>query len=199
MKIEKKYWLNIIILFFLFIVLPQLIFNNNRIEKSNNENIKKNELALALKHKKSRKHILNKKLTTIDKIVENFEINNNQLLFFFNGFDCPKCINIGFELIKELDSIKLNIDTYVIGSNTNFSHIQLTNNYFKTIYEDRNDLIRKELKFTLTPVILVLENQKIIDCYYPTVLNIIEERRDFIKRLIAKVNTNNLSSDIDNG
>ncbi len=90
-----------------------------------------------------------------------------KVIYLITDGNCGNCLKEGFEIIKEIDS-KKSIDNYVIGSNINFGLIQLQNDYKKWIFEDNDNLIRKELMFSLTPVVLFLDTSNVIlDLYHP--------------------------------
>ena len=50
------------------------------------------------------------------------------------------------------------------------SHAQIRNEYVEYVYNDVNDLIRKELKYIQTPIVISLDkNNVILDYIFPNV------------------------------
>ena len=106
-----------------------------------------------------KKSLLGKKISSLKEIVTDTLPLGNSVLMIYNGFDCSTCIDIGFNIIKQADSLKKR--SFVIGTQSSFHSEQNRNNYHKYIYNDKKDLIRKELNHISTPVLLYIneENQ----------------------------------------
>lgn len=63
------------------------------------------------------------------------------------------------------------------------SSIQDRNNYSSYIYVDDSGLIRRELKYCLTPVVFLLDSSKIIKTYFPKNQYDRQAQHDFIEEI----------------
>lgn len=128
---------------------------------------------LSEKYSQFKSNLINKKLLSIKMIITNIHIDKKIYLLVYNGFDCQLCIDKGYKIIKNISSNSLG-EFYIIASNTNISSDQIRNEYYDTIYHDKKERIRKEIKFIPTPVLFqISKDYKIIDAFFP--LNIEQE------------------------
>jgi hypothetical protein len=79
--------------------------------------------------------------------------SEEKIILLYTGYDCQSCVDRGFEIIKRIDSMYPARKSYIITSQSNIGFDQERNGYYKYIYNDRTELIRKELDFVLTPMI----------------------------------------------
>ena len=87
------------------------------------------------------------------------------LVFLFSGFDCQPCIKDGFRFARQAEDDFHEI--YLVGSNANVGMLQLRYDYHRFIYNDVKEIIRKELKYILTPVFLLLNKKgEIVSIHY---------------------------------
>lgn len=112
--------------------------------------------------------IVGKKLDLIKNIVGESSNISNKFMLIYNGFDCRSCINSGYRMVNKIDSLAGLQMCYVIATSTSVARDQLDNNYINFVFYDEHDLIRRELKYIYTPVILKLNSNNIIsDLYFP--------------------------------
>jgi len=130
------------------------------------------------------KEFVGKILNSVERVVESFHLDTRKLktIVIYSGFDCSVCVRKSFSIIKTLKN--KNINVYVVATSTNINRDQiryhLRNVY---IWEDKHDLIRKELKFIPTPVLVILNNKnKIVNGY---VINLETDERE-IAALVGK-------------
>jgi hypothetical protein len=121
------------------------------------------------KEDKLKDRFVDKKIKSINKILfDEKELNEKKVVLVYTGFDCQSCVDKGFQIIKILSAPKVNNKVYIIASNSNIGNDQNRNNYYDFVYNDVNELIRNELKFIYTPVILVLDkDNRIIHINFP--------------------------------
>jgi len=170
--INKKY-------LYYFILTLLLSCKNDTVNK-NGTSIKKTDLL-----EKQIDIIKNKKILSLAKVLGDSTILKNHVLFLYNGYDCGSCIDIGYEMSKKMDSLIGNQLVYIISTSANIGQDQLKNNYQKFVYNDENDLIRKDLKFIKTPVFLYLDSKnKIKNAFYPNYNRDVNKENLFIKACI---------------
>lgn len=118
-------------------------------------------------------------VTSLDSILQGEDKKAN-VIFLFNFYDCGSCIDSGFQLVKRMDEFNKRKFAPIISSMGSPSLYQSHNEYFEFIYLDNNDLIRKELKYVQTPIILRLDsNRVILDYFFPNVSDEEEYKRFF--------------------
>ena len=85
-------------------------------------------------------------------------------------YDCNKCVQKGFYLCKKINNIYNEEVVSVVSINSDVGADQLKYNYKSYIYMDKHDDLRRELKYVLTPILLLINKKyKILDCYFPQV------------------------------
>jgi len=135
--------------------------------------------------------IKNRKIQSLKNIFGDSIQTKNRVIFLYNGYDCETCVDIGYEMLKKMDSISQTQMVYVISTSANIGRDQLKNNYTSYVYEDEKDLIRKELKFIYTPVFISFNsNNKIDNAFFPNYNRNKKKENDFIKNCIKKTYTN---------
>jgi len=176
MKIRIQY----IVIGFFIILLSIFSYNNYREHLNKPISIK-----FASKLSKVRKALLGKGVTSFARLIDDSLQNKNYyIVLIYTGFDCGGCVANGFYLVRQIDSLYSQQKVFVVGSNTNFSRDQLLHEYEGYIWIDSKDIIRKELKFLATPVVLLLDRSlKILEVYLPQPNDDRKKRLDFIDRL----------------
>jgi hypothetical protein len=129
----------------------------------------KDETVIETKEEKLQSRFVNKTLESINLILFNGEeINKKKIILIYSGYDCQSCVDKGFLILKTLLSQNENHKVFIISSNTNIGRDQERNNYYDFVYNDEKDLLRQELKFIYTPVLLILDkDNRIMDVYFP--------------------------------
>lgn len=113
--------------------------------------------------------LLDKQLLSIDSILENKE-KQKTVLLLFNYYDCGSCIDSAFQLVKRIDESNNRKMVSVISTMGSPIAFQVRNHYEEYVYSDDKDLIRKELKYVQTPILILLDAEKRIKCYmFPNV------------------------------
>ncbi|HJA83837.1 MAG TPA: hypothetical protein H9785_07720 [Candidatus Bacteroides intestinavium] len=99
-----------------------------------------------------------KSLCSADSIIGKTE-GEKRILYIFNFYDCPSCINNGFAAVQQIDSIAGDGTVKAIASMfQEVSSTQRQTCYKGYIYIDTKDRIRKELKYAPTPMLLILDD-----------------------------------------
>ncbi|MCG8307104.1 MAG: hypothetical protein MI975_06890 [Cytophagales bacterium] len=128
---------------------------------------------------------MNKEVKTLNKILGDSICLSYKVIFLYNGFDCEACIDNGYAIVNKIDSISKKQIVYTISTSANKSRDQLKNNYFNYVFEDGHDLVRRELKYIYTPVLLKLDSSnKIRDVYFPIYVRDLKSENEFIKKCI---------------
>lgn len=111
------------------------------------------------------------RLESLPGIIPDFRYpDSGCVLFLFSGYNCDTCIELGFNIMTHLTEGGMSSDAiFVVGSDTDVGSIQLRYNYREMIYPDNENLIRQELKFIYTPIILLFDGQgRITDVLFPS-------------------------------
>lgn len=147
-----------------------------------NESTSKNNLL-----NQQKESIKGKQIKVLSKILKDSIKTSNKTIFLYNGFDCGTCIDIGYELAKKIDSLKQLKIVYIISTSTNIGRDQIKYNYTDFVYNDEKDLIRKELKFIYTPVLLSLDAEsKISSVFFPSSNRDFKAEENFIIESVSK-------------
>ncbi|MGC9472527.1 MAG: hypothetical protein ACP5D1_13425, partial [Bacteroidales bacterium] len=85
-------------------------------------------------------------------------------LLYFSGYDCDPCIFRSFELLKIIK--QLNWETLVVLSDGSVGEIRRKFDYNGYIYQDHDFLLNRQLNYTGTPVLLILDSLLIIKSTY---------------------------------
>lgn len=108
-------------------------------------------------------------VTSLDSILQGKD-RNADIVFLYNFYDCGSCVDSGFQLVKRIDEFYKNKSVPIISSMGSPTLYQSRNQYFKFVYSDINDLIRKELKYVQTPIMIRVDSNRIIlDYLFPNV------------------------------
>ena len=107
-------------------------------------------------------------INSIDSILD-IEKKGNFIIYIFNYYDCGDCVNAGFYISKKIDTLYGQQIVYPIASMIDTpSEYQKVNEYYEYIYIDDKDLIRRELKYMPTPVLLLMnDNNMILNVFFP--------------------------------
>lgn len=169
------------ILIFAFIIVAFTccsLFFSRIYQKNNNE-----DYCIAyFESIKKYENLLGKKISSIPIIIDEKSSNQLIVLYLFSAGDCSACIDRGFSFIQNNIS-KLKIPYFVVSDNASISSIQDRNNYSSYIYVDDSGLIRRELKYCLTPVVFLLDSSKIIKTYFPKNQYDRQAQHDFIDEI----------------
>ena len=110
-----------------------------------------------------------KRITSLDSLLLGDD-KKASVFFLYNYYDCNSCIDSGYQLVKRIDRYFGRKYVPVISSMGSPSHAQIRNEYVEYVYNDVNDLIRKELKYIQTPIVISLDkNNVILDYIFPNV------------------------------
>jgi len=137
---------------------------------------------------KSQKEFLTKKrITSLNKILGDSIITAKHVVFLYNGFDCGTCIDIGYRVSKTIDSLVQTQMVYIISTSANIGADQLRNEYINFVHNDEHDLVRSELRYIYTPVLLFLDSTSRIDAiYYPNYNRNVKEENAFVLNCLKK-------------
>lgn len=173
--------------FFIFLFNSLFISCNSNVNKDisteNNTKIEKQYDVL----KEQSSMLKNKKIKFLRKVLGDTIITSNQVLFLYNGNDCDTCIDRGYEMVKKIDSTMNKQSVFIISTSTNIGRDQLKNSYKNFIYNDEHDIIRKELKYIYTPVLIYLNsNNKINEVFYPSYKRDLKKEKYFLESVIRQ-------------
>lgn len=109
------------------------------------------------------------RITSLDSILQGMD-KNAEMILLYNFYDCESCVDSGFQLVKRLDEFYKRKSVPIISSMGSPTPYQSRNQYFEYVYSDTNDLIRKELKYVQTPIMIRVDsNRVILDYLFPNV------------------------------
>ena len=74
-------------------------------------------------------------------------------------------MGLGFSVTKEIDSLYHERKVAVISTVGSSSFYQKRNAYYEYVYADSKDLIRKELKYIPTPIMILMDSLNTIRNY----------------------------------
>jgi hypothetical protein len=129
--------------------------------------------------------LMGKTIYSIKNIV-NMQRQGNFVVFIFNYYDCETCVDCGFHISKKIDLLSDKQMVYPIASMMNPTVYQQRNQYYEYIYTDDRDLIRRELKYIPTPVLILMNDKNtVLDVFFPKdTLN--ENHQRFIESCLTK-------------
>ena len=153
----------------LFILLIFLFSCNKNGQRVKNEQIISIEETIASTEEKLQDRFINKKLESVNTILfDGKAVEDKKIILIYTGFDCQSCVDKGYLILKDLQSQNEKLKIYVVATNANIGGDQERNEFYDYIYNDKQELIRMEMKFIYTPVILVLDNDnRIIHLNFP--------------------------------
>ena len=153
-----------------FFVLLLFLFscNQNR-QKIIEEMIIASDESVISTEEKMQDRFINRQLESVNTILfDGKSLDDKKVLLVYTGFDCQSCVDKGFLVLKNLQSQNTGHKVYVVATNANLGRDQERNEFNDLVYNDMNELIRTELKFLYTPVILVLDtDNRIIHLDFP--------------------------------
>lgn len=129
-----------------------------------------------------------KTLSSPDSIIGESQ-KGRKILYVFNFYDCPSCIDNGFAAVKQIDSVAGDGTVKVIASMfQEVTSTQRQNQYRNYIYIDEKDRIRKELNYAPTPMLLIIDDScKIEDAFiFDTSGGNANTLKAFIEKCISK-------------
>lgn len=150
---------------YLTIVLFMVILGSCATKDSNDKskNLKVNNI-----FEQQRSAVLGKKINSIVTILGDSINAECKVILLYDGYDCETCIDVGYEMLKRIDDLAGRQKAYVITTSLNIGRDQAKNEYFNYVYYDEHDIIRKELKYIYTPVLLKLDSAvKVEEIFFP--------------------------------
>lgn len=132
-----------------------------------------------------RNAILGKKISSIVTILGDSINAENKVILLYDGYDCENCIDVGYEMSKRIDELSDQQKVYIITTSLNIGSDQIKNGYVKYVFYDEHDIIRKELKYIYTPVLLKLDTlEKVVEVFFPSY-----KRNEQLEDLFIKICT----------
>jgi hypothetical protein len=108
-----------------------------------------------------------KKASSVDAVITD-KGTDNCFIYIFSFYDCTNCVDAGFYYCKALDAAVGRHIAFPIATLTSPSYYQERTNYAEYVYYDKEDVLRKELKFIPTPTLLLLDKDRTIhSCFMP--------------------------------
>jgi len=146
----------IITLFF-----PLFVFSCNHNQQKNiKDKVDLTEESAKSTEEKLHDRFINKKLESINEILSDRNtIDDKKILLIYTGFDCQSCVDKGYLILKSIKSQDDNQKIFIISTNANIGGDQERNEFYDFVFNDKQELIRTELKFIYTPVIIVLDKE----------------------------------------
>lgn len=159
-------------------------------EKKNDElNVKKTAEKTNVIKQQQILNIKGKEIKSLTKVLGDSVTPERKVFFLYNGFDCDTCIDIGYEMAKKIDSINKGKLVYIISTSSNIGSDQAKNLYRNFVFNDEADLIRKELKYIYTPVLISLNKNSIVNnVFFPNYIRNKKKENDFIRECITNAN-----------
>ena len=126
--------------------------------------------------------LLGKKVASVDSILP---YQKNKTVFLFNYYDCGSCVDAGFLITKRIDSLYGGQRVYIVSTMGDPLYYQKRNSYDYYVYLDSKDLIRKELKYIQTPIVILFDSANYVQDYiFPNVSDS-GEITSFIKSTVS--------------
>ena len=143
------------------------------------------EMALLNEKSKDVEFLKGKTLHSVDSILGSDE-KKNRILYVFNYYDCDDCIKKGFKAVEYLDKNRKESVSVIVSMFQEITSTQRRSGYRGYIYKDEKDLIRKELKYAPTPMMLILdEENRIVDvCIFDFLLGE-KDSDDFLEKCLS--------------
>lgn len=133
-----------------------------------------------------KENLIGKKIKAIGAIIGDSVNLSNKVVLLYDGFDCETCIDLGYEMSKRIDEKAGKRLVYVITTSLRIDRDQSKNSYKNYVFSDEHDIIRKELKYIYTPVLLKMDSLvKIIDVYFPNYQRDLNSELKFINNAVA--------------
>lgn len=174
---KVRFFLIIIILILFIISLVSYFLRENK-EKSNDVYYIESYKASVSKYQ----HLIGDSITSLPLIIDENSRNETFILYLFAAGDCDMCISRGFSFLK--DSLShMGVRICVVSDNASISSIQDKNNYTSYVYIDDSGLIRRELKYCLTPVFFLLDSCVIKQTYFPKNVYDVSAQLEFLKAI----------------
>lgn len=134
-----------------------------------------------------RNAILGRSISSIGTILGDSIDAENKVILIYDGYDCETCIDVGYEMSKRIDELANKQKAYVITTSTNIGRDQAKNAYTNYVYYDEHDIIRKELKYIFTPVLLKLDSvAEVEEIFFPSYQRILENETRFVNQSVSK-------------
>jgi hypothetical protein len=117
------------------------------------------------KEEKLAGRFMDRKTASIGKVISANEEeygHKEKVILLYSGYDCQSCVDKGYEIIKKIDSLYSARKTYIVASQSNIGFDQERNGYYKYVYDDNTESIRKELDFVPAPMIFKLNKEDVI-------------------------------------
>ena len=119
------------------------------------------------KFEKQKQFLHEQAIPSISIVLQDTIFVGRCVLLLYGETDCDNCVKKGFAIINKLDSLNIP-NIFVLTPNNNPGRYQLLYDYHKYIYVDKQDLIRKDLKYITTPILIALdENKKVQQVLFP--------------------------------
>lgn len=151
----KNRVLNRILLFFITLIL--LLAFNIFYKRLVSENKELQPTIGQEKYESLKNTLVGKKLEYFSQITGMVRSGNKYILFLYMGVDCGNCINNGFEIIREADSLLTSQNFNVFAENSNISKDHEIFKYHYYIYDDFKGKIRHALGYIYTPAFIILD------------------------------------------
>lgn len=168
-----------------FIISLMILFQNNDVRNEKDKKIRdemKNALILKLQNKSSRLNGI--QIKSLSRVLGDSLNGKEKIVFYYSGSDCGTCVKKGFNMINDINKMVHSISTYIIATKANISFDQDAYDYSHYIYEDEMGLLRKELKYFYTPVLIYLDtNNVVLKLHFPIPYEDEGSRSDFIDNL----------------
>jgi uncharacterized protein YcfL len=137
---------------------------------------------------KIKARLLNEDCKSVLGVVSQDQLpENGFVLFIYNAIDCEKCIATGFSIAKSIDSLASSRKVFIVSLMGNSSSEQTEYEYFDYIYDDVGDVIRKQLRYVPTPIMLYVDPDfKIRDILLPGMENT-HNQNTFVEQFLNRV------------
>lgn len=112
--------------------------------------------------------IVGKTIPIIDSLYQDNQ-GERYLVLLCSPYDCAPCLDKAFETLNIIDGSGIRNRRWVVSVLDEPSSLHRQYNYLDYILFDGNDMIRKTLKYILTPVFLIINADNVVESYhFPT-------------------------------
>ncbi len=147
---------------------------------------KTSKLVMEQKVSQFKDMVMSRKILCLNNIIG--DNAQNKLILLYSASDCRSCIKEGFEIIKAIDSTISAKRTAVISSGSDIAYDKISFNYKKNIYEDNKQLLRNELQYIATPILIVVDEAMVVkDAYFPTIYDSDDDVDSFLRSITTKL------------
>lgn len=105
-----------------------------------------------------------RKIACLDTIIPPLKADAVNIVLILSRFDCVSCVEAGYGVLRRIEQGGGTVDTYAVGLTR---EVIIPEDYRDTVWEDEKGDIPAALNYAPTPILLVLEGNRIVDLHTP--------------------------------